>query len=612
MLWIFQFLQTVGYYGFGTLAPLVLAAKGFDVVESLGYTAVIFLGYPAGSALSVPLMERFERKHLIIGSALTMAALGLVFGFARTPWLILAAGFLITSASNVFSNGFHVYQAEIFPTRMRATAVGTAYSLSRLSGAILPFITVAVLDGLGATAVFVGCAAILVVAEPRRRAARPALHRAQPRGVLRRRRAPPRADGSQRDPDAHARAHGGATRLLRRRRWRSRATWWRFPRSGCGSSSARRRSRPAGSTLQVDVIGRPKGFIRAAHVHRGQTETPRGDLRRDGGRLPRRRKRVLRAGDTIEVPPDTPHTQRPVGDGPGHIRVTIRPARNLEALPGAAGRALARRPVQPLRLPAAAGRGPDGARAGRRGPRRPAAAARPAGDRPRAARAHPHASTTSSTSGTSPRRPRPCSTRSPTPTATRVVEAASTSTSRPPDGPPAVGHVARQHFKGRLPYHLHTRTRTVRLERPHVIEGETDGDLRGRGSLDADGRGRRHPRALRLARAAPTARCCARSRRCCARRCAGTTTGRSPAPGRGWSHTRSSAPSRPRGRRLRLARQAGADCRRSSPCAGGSWRWPATSAARSAARAAATPTARSASWPTWWSPGRGRSGRSCA
>jgi hypothetical protein len=44
-----------------------------------------------------------------------------------------------------------------------------------------------------------------------------------------------------------------------------------------------------------------------------------------------------------------------------------------------------------------------------------------------------------------------------------------------------VGKVTLQHFKGRLPYHLHTRTRTVRLERPRLIEGETEGDLRGRG-----------------------------------------------------------------------------------------------------------------------------------
>src|SRR5262249_37509370 len=163
MLWIFQFLQTVGYYGFGTLAPLVLAAKGYDIVDTLGFTAIIFLGYPLGSALSVPLMDRFERKHLIIASALGIGFFGLVFGFARTEWLILLAGFCTTSVSNVSSNSFHIYQAEIFPTRIRGTAVGTAYSLSRLSGAILPFITVSVLDHLGATAVFTGSAAIMVL-----------------------------------------------------------------------------------------------------------------------------------------------------------------------------------------------------------------------------------------------------------------------------------------------------------------------------------------------------------------------------------------------------------------------------------------------------------------
>jgi uncharacterized protein YndB with AHSA1/START domain len=49
------------------------------------------------------------------------------------------------------------------------------------------------------------------------------------------------------------------------------------------------------------------------------------------------------------------------------------------------------------------------------------------------------------------------------------------------DGPPGVGQVARQHFKGRLPYHLRTSTRTVVHDPPHVLEGETTGDLRGHG-----------------------------------------------------------------------------------------------------------------------------------
>jgi hypothetical protein len=42
--------------------------------------------------------------------------------------------------------------------------------------------------------------------------------------------------------------------------------------------------------------------------------------------------------------------------------------------------------------------------------------------------------------------------------------------------------VSRQHFKGRLPYHLRTRSRITRLEPPRVITAEVEGDLRGRGN----------------------------------------------------------------------------------------------------------------------------------
>ena len=49
------------------------------------------------------------------------------------------------------------------------------------------------------------------------------------------------------------------------------------------------------------------------------------------------------------------------------------------------------------------------------------------------------------------------------------------------DGEPALGKESRQHFKGRLPYHLHTRSRIVELESPHVVAG----------------RGRRRPARLR-------------------------------------------------------------------------------------------------------------------
>ena len=163
MLVIFQILQTVAYYGFGTLAPLVLVSKGFEVTQSLGYAALTFAGYPLGSLLSVPLVERFERKYLIIASALGIAVCGLVFASADSVAVIVVAGFLLTSVSNVFSNAFHIYQAEIFPTAIRSTATGVCYSLSRATSAVLPFVAVPALAAFGPVAVFSGSAALTIL-----------------------------------------------------------------------------------------------------------------------------------------------------------------------------------------------------------------------------------------------------------------------------------------------------------------------------------------------------------------------------------------------------------------------------------------------------------------
>jgi len=163
MLVIFQVLQTVAYYGFGTLAPLVLVSKGFEVTESLGYAALSFAGYPIGSLISLPLVERFERKHLIIASALGIGVCGIVFAASTNVAVIVTAGFLLTAVSNIFSNGFHIYQAEIFPTAIRSTASGFCYSLSRATSTVMPFIAVPALAALGPVAVFSGSAVLIVL-----------------------------------------------------------------------------------------------------------------------------------------------------------------------------------------------------------------------------------------------------------------------------------------------------------------------------------------------------------------------------------------------------------------------------------------------------------------
>jgi len=53
-----------------------------------------------------------------------MAAIcGVVFGTAHTTSVILVSGTVLSVCTNLFSSTYHIYQSEIFPTEVRATAI---------------------------------------------------------------------------------------------------------------------------------------------------------------------------------------------------------------------------------------------------------------------------------------------------------------------------------------------------------------------------------------------------------------------------------------------------------------------------------------------------------
>ncbi len=173
MLVLFQTLQTVGFYGFGNWAPTFLLKRGFSLVHSLQYTMLIALVSPVGPILCAWTSDRLERKWTIAVLALLVAVLGLGFGNANTPAAVVAFGALLTLCNYWFSAAFHAFQAELFPTRIRATGVGFTYSWSRLSAAFSSLLIGAVLLR-GVPAVFAmlaaamtGVAVIVAVLGPR-------------------------------------------------------------------------------------------------------------------------------------------------------------------------------------------------------------------------------------------------------------------------------------------------------------------------------------------------------------------------------------------------------------------------------------------------------------
>jgi putative MFS transporter len=160
MLILFQTLQTIGFYGFGNWAPTFLLKRGFSLVHSLEYTMLIALVSPIGPLLCAWTSDRLERKWTIVVLALLVAAFGLGFGNASAPATVVAFGALLTLCNYWFSAAFHAFQAELFPTRIRATGVGFTYSWSRLSAAFSSLLIGAVLSR-GVPAVFALLAAAM-------------------------------------------------------------------------------------------------------------------------------------------------------------------------------------------------------------------------------------------------------------------------------------------------------------------------------------------------------------------------------------------------------------------------------------------------------------------
>ena len=159
MLSVFNFFQTVGFYGFSNWVPTLLIAQGIAVTTSLQYTFIIAIAAPLGPLLGVLLADRFERKWLLVLAALCVAVFGLAFAQQNQAVWLIVFGVLITLSNTIMSFTFHCYQAELYPTRIRALAVGFVYSWSRLSVIFSSFMIAFFLNGFGAPGVFAFIAA---------------------------------------------------------------------------------------------------------------------------------------------------------------------------------------------------------------------------------------------------------------------------------------------------------------------------------------------------------------------------------------------------------------------------------------------------------------------
>ncbi len=163
---IFNMAQVIGFYGFAAWVPTLLIHRGITVTHSLEYAFIIAIANPFGPLLGTLFADRFERKTQIITSLIIMGVVIVLFAQSAAPSALIVLGVLFTLASNVMSFAYHGYQPELYPTRIRARAVGFVYSWSRLAAAFAGLAIGVLLAqyGVPGVAVFIAIAMLVGIA----------------------------------------------------------------------------------------------------------------------------------------------------------------------------------------------------------------------------------------------------------------------------------------------------------------------------------------------------------------------------------------------------------------------------------------------------------------
>jgi putative MFS transporter len=163
MLILLNFFQAIGFFGFNNWVPALLESRGASFVKSLQYSFIIAMIFPIAPMLFVLIADRIERKWQVMIAAASAAVFGLVFSQQATAASLITFGVLLALSNVLLSYSYHAYQTELYPTRVRARAVGFVYSFSRLSTILSSFMIAFFLHKFGTIGVFSLIASAMLV-----------------------------------------------------------------------------------------------------------------------------------------------------------------------------------------------------------------------------------------------------------------------------------------------------------------------------------------------------------------------------------------------------------------------------------------------------------------
>jgi putative MFS transporter len=163
MLSLANVFSAIGFYGFGNWVPTLLAAQGHPTVKSLEYSLYIGLSYPVCPLLFLLFADRVERKWQIVVAAVGAGTCGLLFARQETSAMLILFGVGVTMFNLLSAYATHAYQSELFPSAVRAQAIGFVCSWGRLAAVFSSLIMGFLLQRGGTQAVFIFLAASQII-----------------------------------------------------------------------------------------------------------------------------------------------------------------------------------------------------------------------------------------------------------------------------------------------------------------------------------------------------------------------------------------------------------------------------------------------------------------
>jgi len=168
----------LGYWGLFTWIPAYFSlpvsqgGRGLSIATTYSWLLIIGVGQWLGYVLFGFAADVFGRRGTYFGYLVVAAILTPIYGIVHGAIWLLILGPVVAFFGTGFFSGFSAITSELFPTEIRATAMGLSYNVGRGISAVAPFAVgaLAIRVGLGRAFFMLGgaflIAALLTLALP--------------------------------------------------------------------------------------------------------------------------------------------------------------------------------------------------------------------------------------------------------------------------------------------------------------------------------------------------------------------------------------------------------------------------------------------------------------